>query len=80
MPTLPPPSLLPKVAVNALTVAVVSYVITYSLASLMAIKHKYKISPNQELLAGGCCNVIGSFFSCLPVATSLSRTLVQVRL
>ncbi len=44
----------------------------------MASRHKYQIRPSQELLANGCCNLAGAFFSSLPVATSLSRTLVQV--
>ena len=46
---------------------------------LFANKHGYKVSASQELLANGVCNVVGAFFSSLPISASLSRSSVQVR-
>lgn len=36
----------------------------------------YSIRPDQELVALGACNFVGSCFQCFPNATSLSRTCV----
>jgi len=76
-PAFPPAALLSKVLVDGAIIAVVSYVVTYSLATLFANRHRYKISASQELVAAGLANVFGSFFSSLPVSTSLSRSSVQ---
>jgi MFS superfamily sulfate permease-like transporter len=35
------------------------------------------VPPNQEMIAQGASNILGSFFSCLPMSGSLSRSLVQ---
>ncbi len=37
----------------------------------------YEVRPNQELLAQGASNLVGSLFSCMPVTASLSRSAVQ---
>lgn len=55
----------------------VSYTITISMALIFAQKLNYKINSNQELLAMGLSNVVGSFFACMPVSASLSRSLIQ---
>lgn len=59
-------------------IAVVSYTITVSIALTFAQKLNYEIDFNQELLALGASNMIGSCFSCLPLSASLSRSGVQV--
>ncbi|XP_059491317.1 prestin-like isoform X2 [Neocloeon triangulifer] len=79
---LPPPSLpafwlLPQVVVQSLPVAIVAFTITISMAKILSKKGHYKIEANQEFLAYGCSNVFSSFFSCIPVAGSMSRSLVQ---
>lgn len=48
-----------------------------SMALIFAKKHAYEVRANQELLALGLANITGSFFSCLPIACSLSRSLIQ---
>lgn len=47
------------------------------MALLFSEKLKYGIDTNQELLAQGASNVCGAFFSCLPSAASLSRSVTQ---
>ncbi|XP_063234740.1 prestin-like isoform X2 [Bacillus rossius redtenbacheri] len=76
-PSLPPFSLLADVALDSLTITMVSYTITMSMALIFAQKLGYEVESNQELLALGAGNVVGSFFSCLPFCASLSRSLVQ---
>lgn len=72
-----------KLAYNSLIldgfiIAMVSYTINVSMALIFAQRFNYEINFNQELLALGASNVMGSFFSCLPLAPSLSRSQVQV--
>ncbi|KAJ1523977.1 hypothetical protein ONE63_010523 [Megalurothrips usitatus] len=76
-PKLPPLELLPQVAVEALTVAVVAYVIAMSLSLLFASREGYEVDGNQELLALGAASLAGSLFSCIPVSASPSRSSLQ---
>ncbi|XP_014476242.1 PREDICTED: solute carrier family 26 member 10 isoform X2 [Dinoponera quadriceps] len=69
--------LLPLVAVDSIAITVVSYTITVSMALIFAQKLSYEINTNQEFLAMGVSNVVGSFFSCMPISASLSRSLIQ---
>lgn len=69
--------LFPQVALDSFTITMVSYTITMSMALIFASKDKYEIEPNQELLAMGAGNLIGSFFSCVPFCASLSRSSIQ---
>ncbi|XP_025206112.1 prestin-like [Melanaphis sacchari] len=73
----PPVSLFSVVLVDACVIALVAYSITMSLALLVSEKLKYPLDANQELLAQGLGNVIGSFFSCLPCGASPSRSASQ---
>ncbi|KAG5871065.1 hypothetical protein JTB14_030573 [Gonioctena quinquepunctata] len=77
VPALPPFSLMPAIFVDGFTTAIVSYVITLSLALMLAQKADYEVDANQELLAMGAGNVVGSLFSCMPVCASLSRSMIQ---
>ncbi|XP_039297762.1 solute carrier family 26 member 10 isoform X1 [Nilaparvata lugens] len=70
-------SLLSLVALDSFVISVVAYIISVSMALIFAQKLKYTIDSNQELLAQGVGNVVGSFFSCLPFAASLSRSAIQ---
>ncbi|KAK3927833.1 Prestin [Frankliniella fusca] len=76
-PAVPRPALLWAVAVESIPIAVVAYTIAMSLALIFATKNGYEVRPNQELLAQGASNVVGSLFSCMPVTASLSRSAVQ---
>ncbi|KAI3379976.1 hypothetical protein SNEBB_010428 [Seison nebaliae] len=63
---------------SSISIAIIGYAMSYSLADLFAKKYNYRISANQELIAIGLANCFGSFFSCIPMGASISRTLVQV--
>ncbi|XP_049820981.1 prestin-like isoform X2 [Aethina tumida] len=76
-PAIPQFSLMPSIIMDGFTIAVVSYTITLSMALIFAQKLDYEVDPNQELLAMGSGNLVGSFFSCMPVTASLSRSLIQ---
>ncbi|XP_031640973.1 solute carrier family 26 member 10-like [Contarinia nasturtii] len=76
-PELPPIKLLWAVSVDSIAIAIVSYTITISMALIFAKKQNYEVRPNQELLAMGLSNIVGGMFSCIPNATSLSRSLIQ---
>ncbi|KAF7282110.1 prestin-like isoform X2 [Rhynchophorus ferrugineus] len=77
-PALPIFKLLPYIWVDVVVITMVSYTITMSMALIFARKLMYEVNSNQELLASGISNTIGSFFSCLPITASLSRSLIQM--
>ncbi|KAH9369359.1 hypothetical protein HPB48_022450 [Haemaphysalis longicornis] len=70
-------TLVSKVAVPALTIAVVAFAVTVSLGRIFARRHGYEVVPNQELLALGISNFFGSFFSCFPSGASVPRSSIQ---
>lgn len=76
-PEVPSLELLPLVAADSIAITMVSYTITISMALIFSQKLSYEIDSNQELLAMGLSNVMGSFFSCMPCSASLSRSLIQ---
>jgi len=76
-PEVPPFELVKLVAVDSIAVCVVSFSIAISMALIFAQKQFYEVRPNQELLAFGLSNVVGSLFSCIPLAASLSRSVIQ---
>lgn len=73
----PPFALIPNLLVDGLVIAIVAFSVNMSMASIFARKLNYSIDANQELLASGASNILGSFFSCLPFSASLSRSLIQ---
>ncbi|XP_055614025.1 solute carrier family 26 member 6 isoform X2 [Uranotaenia lowii] len=76
-PEMPPLALIKMVAVDSIALTIVSYSIVMSMGLIFAQKEGYEVRPNQELIAMGATNIIGSFFSCVPTACSLSRSLIQ---
>lgn len=77
MPQLPPVHIFASVLFDSIPVAIVAYAVSLSMAKIFARKRGYNVKNNQELLALGLSNVVGSFFSCMPVSASLSRSLLQ---
>jgi SulP family sulfate permease len=61
---------------TSLTLALVQFMTLASLGKVFAMRHRYQINPNKELIALGSSNVGGSFFQSLPVTASFSRTSV----
>lgn len=76
-PEMPPLALIKLVAVDTIALTIVSYSIVMSMGLIFAQKENYEVRANQELIAMGATNIFGSFFSCIPTACSLSRSLIQ---
>lgn len=51
VPAVPPFSLMANVALDALIIAEISYIITLSMGLIFAQKLNYEVNANQELLA-----------------------------
>ncbi|KAK5924355.1 hypothetical protein CgunFtcFv8_001228 [Champsocephalus gunnari] len=60
---------------TAFSLAVVGYVINLAMGRTLAAKHGYDVDPNQEMLALGCSNFLGSFFKIHVICCALSVTL-----
>uniref|UniRef100_A0A672GE44 Sulfate transporter-like n=1 Tax=Salarias fasciatus TaxID=181472 RepID=A0A672GE44_SALFA len=76
-PQLPSWSLIPNVAVDAFSIAIVGFAITVSLSEMFAKKHGYTVDANQEMYAIGFCNILPSFFRCFTTSAALTKTLVK---
>ena len=76
-PQLPDWSLIPNIALDALSIAIVGFAITVSLSEMFAKKHGYVVDPNQEMYAIGFCNILPSFFRCFTTSAALTKTLVK---
>ncbi|XP_053285185.1 sulfate transporter [Pleuronectes platessa] len=76
-PQLPLWSLIPNVAVDAFSIAIVGFAITVSLSEMFAKKHGYLVDANQEMFAIGFCNILPSFFRCFTTSAALTKTLVK---
>lgn len=76
-PELPCFELFGELFTDALTLTIISYAVSSSMALIFAKKLNYEVDFNQELFAMGGSNLVGAFFSCLPISASLSRTSIQ---
>ncbi|XP_068429842.1 sulfate transporter [Clinocottus analis] len=76
-PQLPMWSLIPNVAVDAFSIAIVGFAITISLSEMFAKKHGYTVDANQEMYAIGLCNIVPAFFRCFTSSAALTKTLVK---
>ncbi|UMB60048.1 solute carrier family 26 protein [Lutibacter sp. A80] len=62
----------------ALTLSFIAFLEAISVAKAMEIKHTgNKVKPNQELVAIGLGNIVGSFFQAYPSTGGLARTAVN---
>ncbi|TKR76838.1 hypothetical protein L596_017917 [Steinernema carpocapsae] len=75
-PSLPKLDLIPHVAPDAASIAVICFMFVMSMGKLFAKKHKYKTDATQELYAVGMMEVLSSFFPVYPCGASLSRSAV----
>ena len=70
--------ILTKLFPIALTLSLIAYLEAISIAKALESKHsEYKVVPNQELIALGMSNFIGSFFQTYPATAGFSRTAVN---
>ncbi|XP_062872114.1 solute carrier family 26 member 9-like [Trichomycterus rosablanca] len=59
----------------AFSLAIVGYVINLAMGRTLASKHGFDVDPNQEMLALGFSNFLGSFFKIHVICCALSVTL-----
>ncbi|HIA36772.1 MAG TPA: solute carrier 26 family protein [Flavobacteriales bacterium] len=65
----------------AFTIALVSFMESYTVAKAIQRKHNnYEVVANQELIALGASNVGGAFFQSFPISGGFSRTAVNDQL
>jgi SulP family sulfate permease len=63
---------------TAFTIAFVGFMESIAVAKAIHAKHKdYKLDANQELVALGTANIVGSIFKSFPVTGGFSRTAVN---
>ncbi|MCI5059139.1 MAG: sulfate permease [Flavobacteriales bacterium] len=61
----------------ALTLALIGFMEAISIAKAIEQKHSYRVDANQELIALGSANIIGSLFQSYPTTAGFSRTAVN---
>lgn len=62
---------------TAITIALVGFLESVSVASGLARKHRYDLDADQELRALGAANLVGAVFQGYPVTGGFSRTAVN---
>ena len=82
LPSLKVPSIdysrITELAPIALTLALIAFMEAISVAKAVEEKHSdYEVDPNQELIALGTSNIIGSLFQSYPITGGFSRTAVN---
>jgi len=65
------------ILIVCVVIAMVGYLESMSVSQIMATKFGYRIDANQELIAIGAANLLGSFFMAFPTVGSFSRTAVH---
>lgn len=63
----------------ALTIALVGFMESISVAKSFARRNRYEVDANQELVGLGLANVVGSLFQGYPVTGGFSRTAVNAQ-
>jgi SulP family sulfate permease len=80
LPTVPDSKYMAPLFVDAILLSLIGFTESFSVSQTFADQAVYRdvcpLESSQELVALGVCKVVGSFFSCIPVTGSLSRTSV----
>ncbi|MBT3601881.1 MAG: sulfate permease [Candidatus Latescibacteria bacterium] len=71
--------MLPRMLSATITISLIGYMETISIAKAIATQTRQRIDANQELLAQGLSNIAGSFFRSFPVSGSFVRSAVTLR-
>ncbi|XP_027547269.1 sodium-independent sulfate anion transporter isoform X4 [Neopelma chrysocephalum] len=77
--TVPFPSMVEDMGVGLAVVPLMGLLETIAIAKAFASQNGYRIDPNQELLALGVANILGSFVSSYPITGSFGRTAVNAQ-
>ena len=75
-PSLPPLDVIPRVGKDSFVTAILIFVLTISMGKLTAKLHDIEIDDNQELVAYGLCQLVGSFFQNFFSSISPPRTMM----
>ncbi|KAK2163558.1 hypothetical protein LSH36_77g01072 [Paralvinella palmiformis] len=67
----------PTYVADAFVVAIISFAISFTMVNMMAQKHNYRVSANQEMFAYGVCHTIGPFLNSFTGCQAPPRTLVH---
>eukprot|EP01114_Cavostelium_apophysatum_P014021 TRINITY_DN3522_c0_g1_i1.p1 TRINITY_DN3522_c0_g1~~TRINITY_DN3522_c0_g1_i1.p1 ORF type:complete len:996 (-),score=239.21 TRINITY_DN3522_c0_g1_i1:49-3036(-) len=62
---------------STILISLVGFMESISVAKILASKHKRPLRENQEFIALGITNMVGSCFRCYPTAGALGRTAVN---
>ncbi|NXC47406.1 S26A3 protein, partial [Penelope pileata] len=76
-PVAPDIGILQNCVGDSISIAIVGFVVAFSVAKVYSIKHDYPIDGNQELIAFGLGNIVGGSFKGFASSTALSRSGVQ---
>jgi MFS superfamily sulfate permease-like transporter len=60
-----------------ITISLIGFMESISIAKAMAAKTRQNLSPNRELIGQGMGNIVGSMFQAYPVSGSFSRSAVN---
>lgn len=77
-PFVPDISLAKDYITDGVSIGLIAFVYSISVALIFSQKEGYDIDANQELLAYGMTNIVTSFFGCFTASGAVSRTSVQV--
>ncbi|NXU93345.1 S2611 protein, partial [Xiphorhynchus elegans] len=77
--TVPFQSMVEDMGVGLAVVPLMGLLETIAIAKAFASQNGYRIDPNQELLALGIANILGSFVSSYPITGSFGRTAVNAQ-
>lgn len=61
-----------------ITISLIGFMESISIAKSMAAKTRQNLSPNRELIGQGMANIVGSMFQAYPVSGSFSRSAVNI--
>ncbi|XP_053939269.1 sodium-independent sulfate anion transporter isoform X7 [Cuculus canorus] len=77
--TIPFRSMVEDMGIGLAVVPLMGLLETIAIAKAFASQNDYRIDPNQELLAMGFANILGSFVSSYPITGSFGRTAVNAQ-
>ena len=79
MPQFPSSEHLGQVLTLSVVCTLIGYMESMAVGMVYAGKNGYELAPDQELVALGMANLVGSFFSCYPTFGGFGRTAVAAK-
>ncbi|MFK7843935.1 MAG: SulP family inorganic anion transporter [Rhodothermales bacterium] len=64
---------------TAVTISLVGFMESVAVAKVYAVRNRYEIDANQELIGLGLANILGSLFQSFPTTGGFSRTAVNAQ-